>query len=65
MINAGHYVIDSANEKNIFFMEFVVNPARYAIQINTYQFPYVDAAAITAAGFSAPSNFIVTYLYRF
>ena len=34
-----------------------VNPTRYSIQINTYQFPYVDAAAITAAGFSAPSNF--------
>ena len=57
MINNGHYVIDTTNSKNIFFMEFEVNPTRYSVQINTYQFPYVNSAAITAAGFSAPSNF--------
>ena len=38
-------------------MEFVLNPARYSVQINTYQFPYVSSSAVTAAGFTAPSNF--------
>jgi len=57
MIANGHYVVDTANEKNIFFMEFVVNTTRYSVQINTYQFPYTSSSAVTSAGFSAPSNF--------
>ena len=47
----------NANSKNLFYMEMIVNPTRYSVQINTYQFPYVNSAAVTAAGFTAPSNF--------
>jgi hypothetical protein len=42
MIKRGHYVIDSAGN-NVFFIELTVNPARYAVQVNTYM---VDTAVI-------------------
>lgn len=45
MIKNGHYVIDSAGN-NVYFIELTVNPARYAVQLNTYM---VDTAAIGAA----------------
>ncbi len=38
MIQNGHYLVNSASE-NVYYAEFVVNPARYAVQINTYLFP--------------------------
>lgn len=38
MIQNGHYLVNGSGE-NVYYAEFVVNPARYAVQINTYLFP--------------------------
>jgi hypothetical protein len=38
MINNNHYLVNAAGE-NVYYIEMVVNPNRYAIQINTYLFP--------------------------
>lgn len=38
MIQNGHYLVNSSG-RNVYYAEFVVNPARYAVQINTYLFP--------------------------
>lgn len=37
-IQNGHYLVDSAGD-NVYYAEFIVNPSRYAIQINTFSFP--------------------------
>ena len=37
-ITNGHYLVDSGGS-NVYYAEFLVNPARYAVQINTFQFP--------------------------
>lgn len=38
MIQNGHYLVNSSGQ-NVYYAEFAVNPERYAIQINTFQFP--------------------------
>jgi len=38
MIQNGHYLVDN-NGDNVYYAEFIINPARYAVQINTYLFP--------------------------
>ena len=38
LIQNGHYLVNNANQ-NVYYAEFIVNPARYAIQINTFLFP--------------------------
>jgi hypothetical protein len=38
MIQNGHYLVNNSGE-NVYYAEFVVNPARYAVQINTFSFP--------------------------
>lgn len=50
MINNGHYLIDS-NGNYVYYFELVVNPNRYAIQLNTYQVP-----TALPAGWTEPSN---------
>jgi len=37
-IQNGHYLVNSASQ-NVYYAEFIVNPARYAVQINTFLFP--------------------------
>lgn len=37
-IQNGHYLVN-ASAQNVYYAEFIVNPARYAIQINTFLFP--------------------------
>lgn len=37
-IQNGHYLVDGAGN-NVYYAEFLVNPSRYAIQINTFLFP--------------------------
>lgn len=37
-IQNGHYLVDSAGQ-NVYYAEFLVNPSRYAVQINTFLFP--------------------------
>jgi hypothetical protein len=38
MIKNGHYLID-ANGQNVYFVDMIVNPTKYAIQVNTYPVP--------------------------
>lgn len=38
LIANGHYLVNASNQ-NVYYAEFIVNPARYAVQINTYLFP--------------------------
>jgi len=47
-IKNGTYLINSAGE-NVYYMEFVVNPNRYAVQINTFPVP-----TTLPTGFSVP-----------
>lgn len=49
LIQNGHYLVNNANQ-NVYYAEFIVNPARYAIQINTYLFP-----TALPAGWSNPA----------
>ena len=51
MINNGHYLIDN-NGNNVYYFELIVNPNRYAIQLNTYLVP-----TALPAGWTAPSGF--------
>ena len=52
MIQNGTYLID-ANGNNVYFAEFILNPTRYAVQINTYYIP-----TSLPAGYTQPSNFV-------
>ena len=38
MIQNGHYLIDST-QSNVFYLELVVNPSKYAVSINTFPLP--------------------------
>jgi len=50
MIQNGHYLVNGSGE-NVYYAEFLVNPARYAVQINTYLFP-----TALPAGFTNPAS---------
>ena len=51
MINNGHYLINSSGD-NVYYVEFIVNPNRYAIQLNTFLVPLA-----LPAGWTQPANF--------
>ncbi len=51
MINNGHYLINSSGD-NVYYFELLVNPNRYAIQLNTFQVPIS-----LPTGYSQPTNF--------
>lgn len=51
MIENGHYLINSSGE-NVYYLELIVNPSRYAVQINTFLVP-----TSLPAGFTQPGNF--------
>jgi hypothetical protein len=51
MISNGHYLINNTGN-NVYYFELLVNPNRYAIQINTFQVP-----TALPVGWSQPSNF--------
>ena len=51
-IQNGTYLID-ASGKNAYYGEFILNPTRYAVQINTYLVP-----TSLPTGFIQPSNFV-------
>ena len=52
MINNGTYLINSSGD-NVYYAELIVNPNRYAIQLNTFQVPTVKPT-----GYSEPSNWV-------
>lgn len=37
-IQNGHYLVNGSGE-NVYYAEFILNPSRYAVQINTFLFP--------------------------
>jgi hypothetical protein len=49
MINNGTYLVSASGGLNVYFAEFILNPARYAVQINTYQVPTSFAAYASPA----------------
>jgi hypothetical protein len=51
MINNGHYLVDGSG-RNVYYAELILNPTRYAIQVNTYLVP-----TSLPATFVQPSNF--------
>lgn len=50
-IQNGNYLID-ASGNNVYYAEFILNPSRYAVQLNTYLVP-----TSLPVGYTAPSNF--------
>jgi hypothetical protein len=50
-IQNGHYLINAVGD-NVYYAEFLVNPNRYAIQINTFLVP-----TALPVGFTQPGNF--------
>lgn len=52
-IKEGFYLLDSATGENVYYAEFILNPSRYAVQINTFLFP-----SALPAGYTAPANFV-------
>jgi len=38
MINNGHYLVNSAGD-NVYYLEWILNPTRYAVQFNAYPIP--------------------------
>lgn len=53
-INNGHYLVNGSGE-NVYYAEFIVNPSRYAVQINTFLFPTALPAGWTnPAGVAFP-----------
>ena len=54
MIQNGHYLVNGSGE-NVYYAEFIVNPSRYAVQINTFLFPTALPAGWTnPAGVAFP-----------
>ena len=51
-IQNSHYLVD-ATGSNVYYAQFLVNPARYAVQINTYLFP-----TALPAGFTNPAGVV-------
>jgi hypothetical protein len=55
-LSNGHYLLNSTGQ-NVFYGEFLVNPSRYAVQINTFQFPTSLPSGYTnPAGLTFPTN---------
>ena len=52
MIQNGHYLVNSANE-NVYYLELIVNPSRYAVQINTFLVP-----TALPTGFTEPASWV-------
>jgi hypothetical protein len=52
MIKNGTYLQD-ADLNNVYYLEMVISPTRYAVQVNTFLFP-----TSLPAGYTAPANFV-------
>jgi len=58
MIKNGHYLIDNATGQNVYFLELLVNDARYKVQVNQFVVPTLAIfTASLAANYTAPSGF--------
>jgi len=54
-IKNGTYLVN-ASGKNVYYGEFLLNPTRYAVQLNTFQIP--TAAQAVTLGYTAPTDFV-------
>jgi hypothetical protein len=54
-IKNGTYLVNAAG-KNVYYGEWLLNPTRYAVQINTFQVP--TAAQAATLGYTAPTGFV-------
>jgi hypothetical protein len=45
-IRLGHYMVQISTAQNVYFAEFVINPAQYVVQINTYSIPIASAPPV-------------------
>lgn len=52
LIQNGHYLINATGE-NVYYLELIVNPSRYAVQINTFLVPIA-----LPAGFTEPASWV-------
>lgn len=52
MINNGTYLINNSGDY-VYYAEMIINPNRYAVQLNTFKVP-----TSLPSGWSAPSNFV-------
>jgi hypothetical protein len=58
MIKNGHYLIDNATGQNVYFLEILVNDARYKVQVNQFVVPTLAIfTAELAANYTAPAGF--------
>ena len=52
MIENGHYLINASGQ-NVYYLELLVNPSRYAVQLNTFLVPLA-----LPAGWTAPASWV-------
>ena len=58
MIENAHYLIDNATGQNVYFLEILVNDARYKVQVNQFVVPTLAVfTASLAATYTAPLGF--------
>jgi len=51
--------VTNASGQNVYFLEFIINPPRYAVSLNAYPIP--TAAQATTLGYTQPSGATWTY----
>ena len=56
MIQNGHYLVDTATGNYVYFMEMVISPSNYTVQINTFPVPVIAAGPTAPAGYTLGSG---------
>jgi hypothetical protein len=59
LIQNGHYLINAQGE-NVYYLEMIVNPSRYGVQLNTFMLPTnTDFTTLPAyAGWTTPASWV-------
>lgn len=59
MIQNGHYLINAQGE-NVYYLEMIVNPSRYGVQLNTYMLPTSTqfSTAPEYTGWTTPASWV-------
>lgn len=53
MVSNGLYLINNTTGQYVYFFDMALNLPRYRLQFNSYPFPYISNAAVTAAGYTS------------
>jgi len=56
MIQNGHYLVDTATGNYVYFMEMVISPSNYTVQINTFPVPAIAAGPTAPTGYTLGSG---------